>query len=83
MKKILIVDDEESIRKVIATTLMEQGYEALEAEDGIQGFDMAKGVKPERVLHGISLSNNTTKTLRVSNNKGSKPAFLDYQCKIH
>jgi len=38
-KKILIVDDNKSIRKTVADYLSIRGYEVLQAEDGIRGLD--------------------------------------------
>lgn len=80
MKKILIVDDGESIRKVIVTTPMEHGYEALEAEDEIQGFDMAKGEKPDLILTDIYMENMNgfmmAEMLRDPSAAGKLPGFL-------
>ncbi len=36
--RILIVDDEESVRKPIRLTLLRSGFEVVEAEDGAQGI---------------------------------------------
>ena len=40
-KKILVVDDEEILRMLIADTLSFEGYEVEEAQDGQEGFDKA------------------------------------------
>lgn len=40
-KKILVVDDEEILRMLIADTLSFEGYEVEEAADGQEGFDKA------------------------------------------
>lgn len=42
-KKILVVDDEEILRMLIADTLSFEGYEVEEAADGQEGFDKASG----------------------------------------
>lgn len=42
-KKILIVDDEERMRKLIAAYLKKEGYDILEAENGIEAFKIFKG----------------------------------------
>ncbi len=40
-KKILVVDDEEILRMLIADTLSFEGYTVEEAQDGQEGFDKA------------------------------------------
>ena len=40
-KKVLVVDDEEILRMLIADTLSFEGYEVEEASDGQEGFDKA------------------------------------------
>ncbi len=42
MEKILIIDDEASIREVLKDILCDEGYEVLEAPDGIEGLRMMK-----------------------------------------
>ncbi|MCM0650856.1 response regulator transcription factor [Clostridium swellfunianum] len=41
-EKILIVDDEERMRKLIAAYLHKEGYETFEAENGVQALNMFK-----------------------------------------
>jgi two-component system, OmpR family, response regulator ResD len=41
-EKILIVDDEERMRKLIAAYLLKEGYEIFEAENGAQAINMFK-----------------------------------------
>jgi len=36
--KVLVVDDSRTIRQQVATTLIQAGYDTLEAEDGVQGL---------------------------------------------
>ena len=38
--KILVADDESRMRKLIHDYLMKEGYEVLEAEDGVQALDL-------------------------------------------
>lgn len=42
MKKILIIDDERSIRRALGEILQFEGYEVAEAEDGNQGIEVCK-----------------------------------------
>ena len=46
--KILIVDDDYTIRRFLATLLSDRGYEVHEAEDGEQGFKLAGSIRPDR-----------------------------------
>ncbi len=52
-KKVLIVDDDESLRKSVALTLQVKGYEVLEAEDGMMGFEMAQRHRPTLVISDV------------------------------
>ena len=42
MEKILIIDDEPSVREVLSDILSDEGYDILEAPDGIEGLRMMK-----------------------------------------
>ena len=48
--RILVVDDDPTIRRFIATLLADRGYEILEAPDGEQAYQMAGEVKPDLML---------------------------------
>lgn len=47
---ILVVEDEESIRTLIALNLQAAGYTVEEAKDGTQALEKVKSVKPDLVL---------------------------------
>ena len=49
-KKILVVDDNHSIRNSVALFLREGGYEVEEAVDGIQGLEKGLTVAPDLIL---------------------------------
>ncbi len=55
MKKILIIEDEPNIRELILYNLQANGYEGLEAEDGIMGITMVHTEKPDLILLDIML----------------------------
>jgi YesN/AraC family two-component response regulator len=42
MKKILIIDDNVMVRKIVRNIFRNEGYEIEEAENGIEGLDMVK-----------------------------------------
>lgn len=55
MKKILVVDDEDSILKVVEYALSEAGYEVHTAQDGIGAEFIYEQVKPDLVILDVML----------------------------
>lgn len=53
--KLLIVDDEERIRKLIAKYAVFEGYEVAEAEDGMQAVEMARSDPGDLVILDIMM----------------------------
>jgi two-component system chemotaxis response regulator CheY len=49
-KTILAIDDSASIRQMVAFTLKNSGYDVVEAVDGVDGLDKAKGKAVNLVL---------------------------------
>jgi DNA-binding response OmpR family regulator len=49
-KKILIVEDEEAVRELEKFILEQQGYEVMEARDGLEGLTKAEFRKPDLIL---------------------------------
>lgn len=56
-KKIMIVDDSVSIRKSVSFVLSNEGYEVVEAEDGIDGLKKAEENRCELVITDINMPN--------------------------
>ena len=54
-KKVLVVDDEQAIREVLVYNLQKEGYDTLEAEDGVTAVNMALEQKPDLMLLDIML----------------------------
>lgn len=54
-KKILVVDDERDIVKVLVIRLQSSGYEVITAFDGAQGVFMAHKEKPDLVILDIRM----------------------------
>jgi len=48
--KLLVIDDDESIRKVLTITLRDAGYQILAAEDGAKGLEIFAEEKPDIIL---------------------------------
>jgi DNA-binding response OmpR family regulator len=55
MKKILIADDNDHIRELVATTIGTGQYELFEASNGEEALATAKQVKPEILLLDIGM----------------------------
>ena len=55
MARILIVDDAEFLRMRISKMLVAEGYEVLEAENGLQAVEKYKTEKPDAVLMDITM----------------------------
>ena len=54
-KKVLIIDDEAHIRRVIELKLRQRGYEVLQATDGEQGLDLIHTQRPDAVITDIMM----------------------------
>jgi two-component system, OmpR family, response regulator len=55
MKKILIIEDEETLRKSLSEYLVEEKFEVLEASDGEAGLEMTKREMPDLIILDIIL----------------------------
>jgi len=53
--KILIIEDDEILSKVIAEELKDANFEVVQAFDGQSGLDMARSIKPDLVLLDIMM----------------------------
>ena len=54
-EKILLVDDEEGIRKVLGISLADSGYEVLTAKNGLEALDIFRRESPPIVLSDIKM----------------------------
>ncbi|MFC1571396.1 response regulator [Candidatus Margulisiibacteriota bacterium] len=54
-KRVLVVDDEPDILKVVTFRLKKEGYEVITAVDGQEGLDFAKSKKPDLILLDLRL----------------------------
>jgi two-component system KDP operon response regulator KdpE len=53
--KILIVDDEPQIRRVLRTTLTSQGYTVLEARTGDEALEQIRSERPDLILLDVNM----------------------------
>ena len=54
-KKILIIEDERAMIKILSDTFKREGLEVIEAMDGKEGLEKAVSVKPDIILLDIVL----------------------------
>ena len=55
MAKILAVDDSASMRQMVSFTLQGAGYDVIEASDGQEALDKAKGGPVDLVLSDVNM----------------------------
>lgn len=74
-KLILVVDDEQNIRDLLVFNLQKEGYNTIEAEDGLTAVDIALKEKPDLILldvmipklDGISVCKKIRYAFNISN----------------
>jgi two-component system cell cycle response regulator DivK len=75
--KILYIEDSPSNRLLVKRVLMVEGYEVLEAEDGIQGIEIARDKHPDLILMDMNLPDvdgyEMTRRIRDSVDLGGIP----------
>jgi len=55
VKKILVVEDNETNRKLFTTILQIEHYEVLEAEDAVRGLELGREHRPDLILMDVQL----------------------------
>ena len=56
-KKILVVEDDADNRRIICTVLLGEGYDVVEAADGVEALAKARAECPDLVLMDLALPN--------------------------
>lgn len=77
MKTILVVDDDESVRKLVAASLRKTDYRVVQAETGQQAIDLAKQEKPDLILMDIILPSKAMNGIDVTKMLKDMPGFED------
>ena len=54
-RKILVADDEASIREILSIQLARMGYEVLSAGDGIEALELYEAEKPDLVILDVMM----------------------------
>ena len=62
-KKVLIIDDEASIRRVMALKLKNHGYQVITAVNGEEGLQLIQNQKPQVVITDLNMPKLDGKTL--------------------
>lgn len=79
-KTILVVEDEETLHKIIKAGLEKEGYKVYVATDGEKAFDVASSKKPDLILLDIVLPKKSgldvLKELRASEQGKSTPVIM-------
>ena len=76
-KRILVVDDEPQITRVLRTALTGNGYEVRTAEDGYAGLRTAREWQPDLVISDISMPNmNGIELCRQLRSESSLPIIV-------
>jgi CheY-like chemotaxis protein len=55
VKKILVIEDEESLRESLVEILKFEGFEPLAAENGVEGIELAREHLPNLILCDIAM----------------------------
>lgn len=55
MKKILVIEDEELVRENLLELLDAEGFDAIGAENGVEGVDLAKALTPDLILCDVMM----------------------------
>jgi two-component system chemotaxis response regulator CheY len=79
MKTCLVVDDSSVVRKVAKRIVVELGFQAIEAEDGVVALDKCKESMPDAILLDWNMPNMTGIEFLVAlrkENGGDKPIVV-------
>ncbi|MDB5508514.1 MAG: response regulator [Hyphomicrobiales bacterium] len=54
-KTILTVDDSKTMREMLKFTLVNAGYEVMQADDGVHGLEVLEGMSPDVILTDLNM----------------------------
>lgn len=78
--KVLVVDDDPNIQRVLLSTLRGEGYEVLQATDGATGVAMAASELPDLILMDVAMPRldgyAATQQIRSSDEYGHVPILM-------
>lgn len=77
MKKILVVEDEATMRETLVYNLTKEGYKVLHTGDGAEGLDMAREHQPDLIVLDLMLpSLDGISICRILRNESSVPIVM-------
>lgn len=71
---ILTVDDEDDVRRLVATKLTKAGYDVHQAADGEEGVAVAQQVKPDLVIMDVNMPRMDGFAAAEAIRRGVKPS---------
>ena len=78
--KVLVVDDDLNIQRVLVFTLKQEGYEVHVASDGQAGVEMAASIQPELILMDVAMPKldgyGATQQIRASEKEGRRVPII-------
>jgi pilus assembly protein CpaE len=78
--KVLVVDDDLNIQRVLVFTLKQEGFEVLVASDGVAGVEMAKEQKPDLILMDAAMPKldgyAATQQIRAAEEAGTRVPII-------
>lgn len=79
-KRILVVEDEPEFRLALRMRLQANGYEVMEAEDGMAGLAMARQQKPDLIMLDVMMPKmdgyKVTRLLKFDENYSKIPIIM-------
>ena len=76
-KKILVIDDDIHIRRVVQVKLKKRGYQVILAKNGEEGLNLIKAEKPDAVITDINMPKLDGQSLcKQSNELKKERSFL-------
>ncbi|HZY72219.1 MAG TPA: response regulator, partial [Edaphobacter sp.] len=74
--RILVVDDDSSLRSVMKMQLEEAGYQVWLASDGAEAYDLLREVRPQLVISDLKMPTGGLELLRLISTEDVPPTFI-------
>ncbi len=75
-KRILVVDDDSSLRRVMKMQLEEAGYEVTLAADGAEAFDLVRETRPKLVISDLKMPTSGLELMRRLAEEEIQPTLI-------
>jgi two-component system NtrC family response regulator len=74
--RILVVDDDSSLRSVMKMQLEEAGYQVWLASDGAEAYDLLREIRPQLVISDLKMPTGGLELLRLISTEDIPPTFI-------